>query len=208
MSPKLKGTKPGATHVTGPGGLSAERFAQWYRSEALANWKSLDVDAVAALAELVAKTHEDGGTLYVMGNGGSAATASHFAVDLCKTAGVKGKRPLKVVCLNDNVPALTAIANDLSFDEVFAHQIDALVEPGDLVLLISGSGNSPNLVRAHEAAKRCGASTAALLGFDGGKLKALADVNVHVLSDQYGVIEDMHMAVGHMLTFWLKQRRA
>lgn len=208
MSPKLKGTKPGAHHETGPGGLSAEKFAHWYRQEALANWKSLDVDAVAALAELVSNVHENGGTIYVMGNGGSAATASHWAVDLSKTAATKGKRPLKVVCLNDNVPALTAIANDVSFDEVFSRQIETLVEPGDCVILISGSGNSPNLLAACDAARRVDAPVAALLGFDGGKLKSKVDVSVHVLSDQYGVIEDMHMAVGHMLTFWLKQRRA
>lgn len=203
---KLKGTKPGARHETGIGGQTAEQFAQWYRAETLANWKSLDIDAVARLAELVEKTHEDGGTIYTMGNGGSAATASHFAVDLSKTAAIKGKRPIKCVCLNDNMPAITAIGNDLSFDQVFSSQIDALVEPGDLVLLISGSGNSENILRAVEAAKRCGARTAALLGFDGGKLLALADVNVHVASDQYGVIEDLHMAVGHILTFYLKQR--
>jgi D-sedoheptulose 7-phosphate isomerase len=203
---KLSGTKPGGRHVVGPGGLSAEKFADWYRAQSLAAWKSIDLKEVARLAEAIDKTDKDGGTVYIMGNGGSAATASHLAVDLAKTACVPGRRRVKAVCLNDNVPSLTAIGNDLSFDQIFSHQIETLVEPGDLVLLISGSGNSPNLLAAADAARRCDATIAALLGFDGGKLLKLSDLVVHVRSEQYGVIEDLHMSVGHMAAFYLKQR--
>lgn len=204
---KLSGTKPGAKHVTGPGGQSAEKFAKWYQGESLAAWKSLDLDSVGSLAHAIEAAHNEGGTVYVMGNGGSAATASHLAVDLSKTACVPGRNLIKCVCLNDNIPTLTAVSNDISFEQVFSHQIDALVEPGDLVLLISGSGNSPNLIAAVEAARRCDAAVASMVGFDGGKLKGLSDVVVHVRSEQYGVIEDLHMSVGHSVAFWLKQRK-
>lgn len=191
----------------GPGGLSPAKFGDWYKAQSLDAWKSLDLSQVATLAHAIDAADKNGGTVWVMGNGGSAATASHLAVDLAKTACVPGRRMVKCVCLNDNVPSLTAIGNDLSFEQVFSHQIEALVEPGDLVLLISGSGNSPNLLAAVEAARRCDATVASMLGFDGGKMLGLSDLVVHVQSEQYGVIEDLHMSIGHMCAFWLKQRK-
>jgi D-sedoheptulose 7-phosphate isomerase len=204
---KPTSTKPGGHHATGPGGLDAAGFARWYREESLERWKLLDLDAVTRLAKAIEHAERDGNTVYVMGNGGSAATASHMATDLCKTAAVKGRTPVKCVALTDNVAYITAIGNDLSFDEIFAYQLQGLVEEGDVAILISGSGNSPNLLRAAEVAKKAGATTAALLGFDGGLLKAKVDVAVHVPSVQYGVIEDLHMSIGHILTFYLKQRK-
>jgi D-sedoheptulose 7-phosphate isomerase len=205
---KIKGTKPGATHVTGLGGLSASQFADWYRGRTLEVWESLDLTAVARLAREVERCERAGRTVWVMGNGGSAATASHLATDFSKTAHVKGRKRIKCVCLNDNAAYLTAIGNDLSFDETFSYQLEGLAAKGDLVVLITGSGNSKNILAAAAAAKKAGATVAALLGFDGGALKRAADVAVLVASDQYGVIEDAHMAIGHIVTFWLKQRRA
>lgn len=202
-----KGTKPGRRHVTGPGGQDAAAFARWYREESLARWKSLDLEAIAALAKAVEHAERDGHVVYVMGNGGSAATASHLATDLSKTASVKGRTPVKCVALTDNVSYITAIGNDESFDEIFSYQLEGLLQEGDVVILISGSGNSPNLLAAAQVAKRRGATCAALLGFDGGALKAKADIAVHVDCEQYGVIEDLHMSVGHILAFYLKQRR-
>ena len=204
---KIAGTKPGATHVTGPGGLKASDFSSWYRDQALAQWRGLDLKAVSELAEAVAECQDQGRQIFVIGNGGSAATASHLATDLCKTAAVKGRPLVKCVSLTDNVSFITAIGNDLSFDEIFSRQLENLIEPGDLLILISGSGNSPNLIRAAELAHRRGARTAALLGFDGGKLKEVARINILVSSNQYGVIEDLHLSVGHILTFYLKQRK-
>jgi D-sedoheptulose 7-phosphate isomerase len=202
----IKGTKPGATHATGPGGRSSGEFARWYREEALCCWENLDLAAVEKLAREVERCEREGRTIWTMGNGGSAATASHLAVDLGKTAHVKGRARIRCVCLNDNAAYMTAIANDLSYDKVFSEQLASLVQKDDLVILITGSGNSPNLLEAARVAKGEGAVVAALLGFDGGKLKAAADLNVLVNSGQYGVIEDFHMSVGHMVTFWLKQR--
>jgi D-sedoheptulose 7-phosphate isomerase len=203
----IRGTKPGATHTTGPGGLSAAEFGRWYKDQALAVWKSLDLDAVARLAAEIERCEKDGHTVWVLGNGGSAATASHLATDLAKTSRVKGGKRLKCVSLADNVAYMTAVANDLSFDKIFSFQLEGLVEKKDLVLIVTGSGNSANVLDAARAARKAGAATAALLGFDGGALKGLVDLSVLVESDQYGVIEDAHMAVGHIVAFWLKQRR-
>jgi D-sedoheptulose 7-phosphate isomerase len=204
---KIASTKPGGTHVTGPGGLSAGKFAQWYRSETLAQWKQLDLEAVSQLAEAVAECQDQGKQIFVLGNGGSAATASHWATDLCKTAEVRGRPPIKCVALTDNVSFITAIGNDLSFDDIFSRQLENLLEAGDLVILISGSGNSKNLLKAAEYANKKGAMTAGLLGFDGGKLKDLASLSILLPCDQYGVIEDLHMGIGHILTFYIKQRK-
>jgi phosphoheptose isomerase len=196
---KIKGTKPGATHKTGPGRLGPAEFARWYRDQTLSAWDSVAASDLAKLARAVARA----GTIYVAGNGGSAASASHIACDLAKTAGAG----LKVVSLSENMAHLTAIANDKSFDDVFADQLAPLVKRGDLVLLVSGSGNSPNLLKAAAVARKKGAVTAALLGFDGGRLKKAVSIPLWVKSDQYGVIEDVHMSICHILAFWLKQRR-
>jgi D-sedoheptulose 7-phosphate isomerase len=203
---RVGGTKPGATHVTGPGGLNASKFACWYRDETLDQWRGLDLDAVTKLAECVAECQDQGRQVFVLGNGGSAATASHWATDLSKTAEVKGKAPIRAISLTDNVSFITAIGNDLSFDDIFSRQLENLLEPGDLVILISGSGNSKNLIKAAEFARSKGAKTAALLGFDGGRLKDMVALSLIVNSDQYGVIEDLHMGIGHILTFYIKQR--
>ena len=209
MSPNkpIKGTKPGQTHVTGLGGRSAAEFARWYRSLALEQWEGLDLDAVARLADWIVEAEKAGRTVWIMGNGGSAATASHMATDLSKTASVPGRTQVRAISVADNVAFITAIGNDLSFDDIFSRQLDNVLEKGDLVILISGSGNSPNLLKAAALAQSRGARTAALLGFDGGKLKGAVDLAVLVASDQYGVIEDFHLSICHILTFFLKQRK-
>lgn len=208
MSPnKIQGTKPGGTHVTGPGGLTAAEFAKWYRAETVKQWESLDLEAVARLAQAVVHCQESGKQIFAVGNGGSASSSSHIACDLMKTAAVPGRKPVKCLSLSDNAALMTACGNDLSFDDVFSRQLENLCGQDDLVILISGSGNSPNLVKAAEIARSRGAKTAALLGFDGGKLKNIVDIVVHMPCDQYGVIEDLHMSIGHIITFYLKQRK-
>jgi D-sedoheptulose 7-phosphate isomerase len=211
MSPAKKavlGTRPGATHVTGPGGLDAQAFARWYRERTLEQWKALDLKALERVAAVIEEAQSQGRFVWVCGNGGSAASAAHVGCDFGKTAAKPGAKPLKAVSLSDNTAFMTAIGNDLSFDETFSRQLENVAAAGDVVLLISGSGNSENLLRAARLARARKAKVVGLLGFDGGKLKALCDEHLLIPSDQYGVIEDMHMAVAHILTFYLKQRKA
>ena len=203
----IVGTKPGATHVTGPGGLDAKAFAAWYRDRTLEQWRDLDLEALARIAAVIEDAQSKGRFVWVCGNGGSAATAAHVGCDFGKTAAKPGAKPLKCVSLSDNTAFMTAIGNDLSFEQTFSRQLENVVAAGDVVLLISGSGNSPNLLAAAELARGRKAKVVGLLGFDGGKLKALCDEALLIPSDQYGVIEDMHMAIAHILTFYLKQRR-
>ncbi len=203
---KITSTRPGAFHLIGPGGLPSEDFAAWYRTESFRQWQSLDLQAISSLAKTIEKAEKENREIFVMGNGGSAATASHWATDFSKTAYVAGRPMIRCRCLSENIPYLTAIGNDLSFDDFFSRQLENILNPGDLVILISGSGNSKNLIKACRLAKKRKAQTAGILGFDGGRLKNMVDLKIIVPSNQYGVIEDMHMAIGHILTFYLKQR--
>ncbi len=202
----IKGTRPGRFHASGPGGLSAVEFSRWYQREAGKAWESVDWKKFGLIAQALEEAGDKGRQVFILGNGGSAAMASHMAVDFSKTAANPKKPLLRCVSLADNAPFITAVGNDLSFDEVFSRQMENLLKPKDVVLIISGSGNSRNLVSAARLARRRKAWIGALLGFDGGALKGLADASLIVASDQYGVIEDVHLSLGHMLTFYLKQR--
>jgi len=192
---------------TGPGGLGPRDFARWYRDHEIEKWHELDLDAIEGIAKAIEKAEARGNQVFVMGNGGSAATASHIATDWAKTAERKGKRLLRCMSLTDNVPFITAIANDLGYDEVFVRQLRNHLRRGDIAVIISGSGNSPSVVKAARFAKQKGALTIGMTGFTGGKLRKLVDLCLHVSSDQYGVIEDLHMAAGSILAFYLKQRK-
>lgn len=192
---------------TGPGGLSIVEFARWYRDLEIEHWRTLDLQAIEQMAKAIEKVEKAGRQIFVMGNGGSAATASHIATDWAKTAEREGKPLLRCTSLNDNTPFMTAISNDLGYDQVFVRQLANYLQRNDLVVIISGSGNSPNVIEAARYAKRKGAVTAGMTGFTGGKLRRLVDICLHIESDQYGVIEDLHMAAGSILAFYLKQRK-
>lgn len=161
-------------------------------------------EALAEAIDLLIATRASGQRVYVIGNGGSAATASHFVCDLVKSASVVGHRPLRVFALADSVPLLTAWANDDAYARSFAHQVSAFVEPGDVLIAISASGNSANIVAAVQAAAAAGARTIALLGFDGGQVRALVDLPIHIPCHDYGLVEDVHAAIGHALTVALR----
>ena len=160
---------------------------------------SLDLEEIAQVLELFLAAYQAEGTIYVFGNGGSASTASHMVNDFNKGISEYVDKKFRLVCLNDNVSTLMSIANDISYDEVFRFQLRNKLKPNDLVVGISGSGNSKNVVNAISYAKEQGVKTVSLCGFSGGKLKELADVSFHVQLNNMQVVEDMHLILNHLL---------
>lgn len=150
---------------------------------------------------------ERGSTIFIMGNGGSAATASHFACDLAKGTQRPGQPLFRVIALTDNVPLMTAWGNDTAYDRIFAEQLRPLVQPNDLVIAISGSGNSPNVLEAVRLAREAGARTVGWTGFRGGQLKDLVDVCVIVPSHSMEQIEDVHLIMEHAVCTTLRTVR-
>ena len=166
----------------------------------------VDHAIVDRMVDVIWRGYEQGRTLFVFGNGGSAALASHFACDIGKGT-IAGKRKrLKTVALTDNVTLITAWANDKAYDAIFAEQLESLAENGDIALAISGSGNSPNVIRGLEAARRLGGETLVLTGFEGGRAKALADLCLVVPSDSMQLIEDAHLCATHAIFLAIRQR--
>lgn len=147
-----------------------------------------------------------GGTIFVIGNGGSAATASHLACDLAKGTRTEGLPAFRVLPLTDCTPLLTAWANDTSYEQVFAEQVAALVRPEDLVIALSVSGNSPNIVAAAQTTRQIGATLIVWTGRTGGQLQALADLAVHVPSDSVEQVEDLHLMIAHSVCVALRAR--
>jgi len=166
----------------------------------------LDLAAVAAAAAVLLDAYEKRRTVFVCGNGGSAANASHLAADLGKNTVATGRPRLRVLSLNDNMAWFSALANDLGYENVFVEQIGNLLQAGDVLIALSASGNSPNVVRAAEFARAHGGRVLALTGFNGGRLRDLADVAIHLACDAYGPIEDAHLVLGHVFTEVLRER--
>jgi D-sedoheptulose 7-phosphate isomerase len=156
--------------------------------------------AVHAVVRAVLRAHEGHRHVYVLGNGGSASTASHFACDLSKATVVARRSRLRVTALNDNVALLTAWANDTAYDRVFAEPLRNLLDPGDLVIAISASGNSDNVLEAVRVARSLGAVTVGLAGFGGGRLIQAVDLALVAESADYGVVEDCHLVLQHAIT--------
>lgn len=159
----------------------------------------LDAAAIDALTDLAVRRWEEDACVLVAGNGGSASTASHYVTDLVKTAWVPGLRRLRALSLTENPGLTTALGNDISFEETLSFPLESYGREGDLLIAISGSGNSPNIVKACELARDRGIEVAALTGFDGGAIGRIADLHVNVPSDNYGLVEDVHLSIGHML---------
>jgi len=159
---------------------------------------SLDTAAVQRVIETLIDALEKNRTVFVCGNGGSASTASHMAADLGKNTAIPGKSRLRVIGLADNMSWFSALANDLGYENVFVEQIANLLQPGDILIAISASGNSPNVVKAAEYTRANGGTVIALVGFKGGKLKEIADVSIHTQSGDYGPVEDSHLMLDHI----------
>lgn len=166
---------------------------------------SMPFSSMARAAEMLLDCYRRGGTIFIVGNGGSAATASHFACDLAKGTQCAGVPAFRVVPLTDNVPLLTAWANDTSYERVFAEQLAPLVRGGDLVVIITASGNSPNVLAVAEMAREQGAETIAMTGRFGGRVRRLVDLVIRVPSDSIEQVEDAHLAVAHSLCVILRR---
>ncbi|WWR14896.1 SIS domain-containing protein [Lachnospiraceae bacterium JLR.KK008] len=165
----------------------------------------LDVDAINAAMNLIMEAYEGEHTIYIFGNGGSSATASHYQNDFNKGISEYVDVKFRFQCLNDNVSTIMAIANDIGFEEVFRFQLMGRLEPGDIIIAISGSGNSSNVIHAVEYAKEQGNKVIGMTGFDGGRLHALADVALHVNAMSMQITEDVHMIYDHMIMAVLSQ---
>jgi D-sedoheptulose 7-phosphate isomerase len=169
--------------------------AQHYIDLVKSTLDALDPKALEALVEAFHTTYEKGGNIYTMGNGGSGASASHAAGDFLKGASYGLDKRFKMICLNDNLPSMMAIANDIGWESIFVEPLKNFLSPNDLVIGISGSGNSKNVVNALEYANAHGATTVAMSGFKGGKISEIATVNVHAPVMDMEVTEDVHMVI-------------
>jgi D-sedoheptulose 7-phosphate isomerase len=188
---------------------SPRAYVEGFRDHMAQVVQSLDSAGTARLIELVEQACRDDKTIFLVANGGSAAVSTHWVNDLSANTVVDGQPGIRVMSLTDNASSLTAAANDACFEEVFAIQLKANMRPGDLVIAMSVSGNSPNIVRAVEYANAHGAKTVGCVGFDGGKVKALAHHVIHVPStrDEYGPVEDMFSVIMHAVTGYLTMKR-
>jgi phosphoheptose isomerase len=168
----------------------------------------LDKGQIARIAEMLHQAYLMDKQVFIMGNGGSAATASHFCSDLAKTVAVNGHRGMRAIPLTDNIPLMTAWGNDVGFEDIFSGQLGNLLNPGDVVIGISGGGMSKNVLKAMGLARQRGARTVGFTGFSGGELKNLAEECFIVPSENYQFIEDVHMILVHLLTSVVRERLA
>lgn len=178
-------------------------FADGYLRYLAEVLERIDRESVATLATALLAARERNARIFFLGNGGSAATASHWVSDLTRWRG----RPFRALSLTENVAVLTAVANDHGYDQVFRRQLETLMAPGDVVVAISASGNSPNVVEAIEYANANAAITVGLTGFGGGRLGQLAQIHVHAPTNEgeYGPAEDVHLILDHLVTAYLWQ---
>jgi D-sedoheptulose 7-phosphate isomerase len=172
-----------------------------YKTALLEALDRIDTSRVEQAIEWFREARDGSKHIFVCGNGGSASTASHFTCDMVKGASYNRDQRFRIMALTDSLPTLTAYSNDVGYECIFVEQMKNFAQPGDLVMCISGSGNSPNVVRAMEYANSIGCKTIALTGRDGGKLGPLAQLNIQVAVPHMGRIEDAHMVVCHMIAY-------
>jgi D-sedoheptulose 7-phosphate isomerase len=184
---------------------SIAEMADLYLKQVTKAIKQLPAKELMLIISLLEQARLNHNTVYICGNGGSAATASHFAADLCKSTLRADKPGLKAFCLSDNGPLITAWANDNAYEEIFARQITAMARPGDVLVAISCSGLSLNVLKAVKAAKQVGTTTIGLTGSHGGLLKDLVDICFSANCERIDQMEDVHLVLCHILTESLKQ---
>jgi D-sedoheptulose 7-phosphate isomerase len=165
-------------------------------------------ERLSQLGEILFRAYRNDKQVLVIGNGGSSSTASHMAADLAKNTIGPNMRRFRIMSLNDNAAIVTALANDLGYENVFSEQLTSLVGAGDVLIAVSASGNSPNILNAMRYARSRSAEVVGLLGFDGGQAVALADLAIIVPSNDYGVVEDLHLVINHILVDFFRDQLA
>lgn len=173
-----------------------------YKNELINSINNLENELVKNISKLIFDKSKNGQTIFVVGNGGSASTTSHFACDLVKN--VHDAKGINIYSLNDNIGLITAYANDISYEDIFSKQLVKLTKPNDLLIVITGSGNSKNILSALNTCKELNIETVGLLGFNGGQAKDLCNQYIIVPSNIYGVIEDVHLTICHLITEEIK----
>ncbi len=181
-------------------------FANNYKQELLSAIGTIPMDRVQTAIEWLEEALNEGRQVFTCGNGGSASTASHFICDMVKGASYNRDKRFRMMALTDSLATITAYSNDVSYDAVFVEQLKNFARPGDILISISGSGNSPNVLRAAEWANSAGLKTIGLTGRDGGQLGRLSQLEINVGVQHMGRIEDGHMIVCHMLAYYFMER--
>lgn len=180
-------------------------YANAYFSEVAKAAASIDKDKLNQAVQLLTRIYTAGGMLFSCGNGGSAAIANHLVCDHCKLVRTDTNLLSRIVSLSSTIEIITAIGNDISYDEIFSYQLQTLAKPGDALITISSSGDSENIVRAALWAKENEIPVISMTGFTGGRSAKIADINLHVTADNYGVIEDTHQSLMHILAQYVRQ---
>jgi len=188
---------------------TAGEFARGYLDYLSALLAQLDVNVIQQIIDIFIKASDQDNTIYFIGNGGSAATASHFASDMLLNTRAPGYKPLKAVSLVDNVAITTALANDDDYGHIFLRQLELILHPHDVLVALSVSGNSANVVKAVQYAQEMGVVTIGCTGFDGGILRDIVDVNLHVptVPGEYGPVEDIAMILDHLIYSYIRLAR-
>lgn len=201
--------QPNALEALFKSSATSAEYAQNFFDRLALRMKVIDPEAIGRVIEEFEKAQEDNRTIFFVANGGSAAVASHIVNDLCANNIVPGKRGYRAFCLADNVESITAIANDSCYENIFCNQLACHMVPGDLVVALSVSGNSPNILRAVDYANENGGITIGWAGMDGGKLLERCKIGIVIPStrDEYGPVEDIFSNIGHIITGYVTMKR-
>jgi D-sedoheptulose 7-phosphate isomerase len=167
----------------------------------------LDVESISRVLEAINNAYLNKKRIFVIGNGGSAATANHFACDLGKNAIKDDENRFKIISLCESTSCITAYGNDVGYENIFEEQLKNLMQNEDLLICISASGNSPNIIKAVNFAKKKKSLIIGITGFNGGRLKDISDININVPSDLYEKIEDIHLILMHIIVYWFKMKQ-
>jgi D-sedoheptulose 7-phosphate isomerase len=181
-------------------------FIKKYIRDMVDVYSSVSEEEILQVIKILDEARNNNKTIFIMGNGGSASNASHFVNGLSKGAEAEGKLRFRAIGLTDNIPNLLAYGNDYGYEHIFDEQLKNLLRKGDIVIGISGSGNSKNVLNAVDYAKKNGATTIGFCGFNGGKLKEMVDYNIHVKSDCMEIVEDVHLSITHLIACFFKNK--